>query len=80
MDCCEEMNARETIEAGGYTWKIPADSEGGSTVQTQGLPSRQAATNASTTLCKKYGRVAQYVKHRNLLLTGTAIFDFNCVR
>jgi len=76
----KEMNARGTIDAGGYTWRIPADSEGGNTVQTRGLPGRQAATEASNTLCKKYGRIAQYASRDHILLTGLAIFNFNCVR
>ena len=75
-----EMKARGTIEGGGYTWQIPAESEGGNTIQTRGLPSRQAATEASTKLCKKYGRVAQYDSQKSILITGTMIFNFNCVR
>jgi len=75
-----EMEARGTIEGGGYTWKIPAESEGGNSIQTHGFPGKQAATDASTKLCKKYGRIAQYVSHRAILITGTSIFEFNCVR
>lgn len=76
----DEMHARGTIEAGGYTWQIPVDSEGGNQVQTHGFPSVQAATDASTILCKKYGRVAQYVSQRGLAVTALQIFTFNCVR
>jgi uncharacterized protein YceK len=72
--------ARGTIEAGGYTWEIPDESEGGNTVSTHGLPPKQAATEASSILCKKYGRVAQFVKKDGILLTGLQIFSFNCVR
>jgi hypothetical protein len=75
-----ETEARGTIEAGGYTWRIHADSEGGNRISTQGLPSQQHATDAATTLCKKYGRVAQYVKRDSIPLTGFAAFNFNCVR
>lgn len=75
-----EMEARGTIEAGGYTWRIPTEYEGGNSVRTQGLPSRQAATEASNKLCKKHGRIAQYVTQRNILMTGSVTFDFNCVR
>lgn len=75
-----ETKARGTIESGGYTWTIPTDSEGGNTIKTYGLPSRQAATDVSSKLCKKYGRVAQYVDQHPILLTGAMIFDFNCVR
>ncbi len=75
-----EMEARGTIEAGGYTWKIRADSEGGNSIQTRGLPGRQAATDASNQLCKKHGRISQFVDRKGLLFTGLAIFNFNCVR
>ena len=75
-----ETRQRGTIESGGYTWQIPADSEGGNTVQAQGLPSRQVATTVSSTLCKRHGRVAQFVSQRGVFITGTQIFDFNCVR
>ncbi len=75
-----EMEARGTIEAGGYTWKIPADSEGGNTIQTNGLPSKQAATEASNQLCKKYDRIAQFASRRSILIAGTMIYEFNCVK
>jgi hypothetical protein len=75
-----ETKARGTIEGGGYTWDIPADSAGGNTIQTSGLPSKQAATEASTKLCKKYGRIAQFVNRTDILLLGVVAFDFNCVR
>lgn len=75
----DEMEARGTIETGGYTWKIPAESAGGNTIETRGLPSKQAATEASDKLCKKHDRVAQFVKQRSFL-TGSVVFDFNCVK
>jgi len=74
-----ETEARGTIEAGGYTWTIPADSAGGNTIQTRGLPSKQAATEASDKVCKKHDRVAQLVKQKGSI-TGLVTFDFNCVK
>lgn len=76
----EETKARGTIESGGYTWEIPAESEGGNTIRTHGLPSKQAATDASNILCKKHGRIAQFVDQEGILLLGLMIFNFNCVR
>ena len=75
-----ETQARGTIETGGYTWKISADSEGGNTIRAHGLPGRQAATDASSQLCKKYDRIAQVVRRKPILLIGAVKFDFNCVR
>jgi hypothetical protein len=76
-----DTKARGTFESGGYTWAIPADSAGGNTIRTHGLPSRQIATTASDTLCNKYGRVAQYIdKKGSSLVLGLAVFNFNCVR
>lgn len=75
-----ETEARGTIENGGYTWKIQADSAGGNSIYTHGLPDRQAATNVSNQLCKKHGRVAQFVKQDGSILTGIRVFDFNCVK
>ena len=41
-----DTKARETFESGGYTWAIPADTAGGNTIRTRGLPSQQIATTA----------------------------------
>ena len=76
----QDTKARGTIEAGGYTWKIPMESEGGNRVQTNGLPNQQAATEAASILCKKNGRIAQYVKQDGMPLLGVVWFDFNCVK
>jgi uncharacterized protein YceK len=76
-----ETKARGTFESGGYTWEIPADTAGGNTIRTHGLPSKQIATTASDTLCNKYDRVAQYVDNKGTsLLLGFVVFHFNCVR
>ncbi len=76
-----DTKARGTFESGGYTWEIPADSAGGNSIRTHGLPSRQIATTASDTLCNKYGRVAQYVDNKGTsLLLGFAVLNFNCVK
>ncbi len=75
-----EIKARGTIEAGGYTWEIRADSEGGNTIQTRGSPSKQNAIDAATKLCKKYGRIAQYISQERPSITTTIYFNFNCVR
>lgn len=76
----QETKARGTIEAGGYTWNILAESEGGNTISTNGLPSRQHATDASTILCKKNGRIPQFVKQTGVLLLAIQQFEFNCVK
>lgn len=72
--------ARGTVEAGGYTWSFPLESEGNVRVQTNGLPSRQIATTVASARCKKYGRVAQFVKQEAVFMLGVVWFDFNCVR
>jgi hypothetical protein len=74
----EATKARGTIDAGGYTWEIPQESEGGVTVRANGLPPRQAATDAASIVCKKYGRVAQFVKQDGSLILGFQQFEFNC--
>lgn len=75
-----ETKARGTIESGGYTWEVPMDTEGAVMVRTRGLPTRQAATEVASTLCKKYGRVAQFVRQRGSLVLGIQEFEFNCAR
>jgi hypothetical protein len=75
----EETKARGPLEVGGYTWRITAESESGNTVSTNGLPSRQYATEASNTLCKKYGRIAQFVKQTGSLLLGRHLNSIACV-
>lgn len=76
-----DTKARGTFESGGYTWEIPADTAGGNTIRTRGLPSKQIATTASDTLCNKYDRVAQYIDNKgSSLVLGLAVFNFNCVR
>ena len=74
-----ETRARGKIDAGGYAWSIHLDSEGGNSVTTHGLPNRQAATDASNVLCRKYGRTAQFIRHSGSLILGVQSFDFNCV-
>ena len=76
----EETKARGTIETGGYTWNIIADSEGGNTISTNGLPGRQPAVDASAILCKKYARIPQFTKQTGVLLFGIQQFEFNCVK
>ena len=77
----KEMEARGTIDAGGYTWEIPAESVGGNTVRANGIPSVQAATEASNILCQKNDRVAQFYKRtENTSLFGYQEYSFNCVR
>jgi len=76
----KETLARGTIEAGGYTWQIPAESVGGNSIETHGLPSKQAATEASDILCKKNDRVAQFVEQKSKLILGIQQFRFNCVK
>ncbi len=68
------------METGGYTWNILAESEGGNTISTNGLPSRQHATDASAILCKKNGRIPQFVKQTGVILLGIQQFEFNCVK
>jgi hypothetical protein len=75
-----QTKARGTIESGGYTWTIPMDTEGAVQVQTTGLPTRQAATEVGSRLCKKYGRVAQFVRQTGILMLGVQQFEFNCVK
>jgi hypothetical protein len=76
----EEMKARGTIEAGGYTWVIPLETEGNVTVRTNGLPPMQAGLEAGTIACKKFGRIAQFQKQDASLMLGMVSFSFNCVR
>lgn len=76
----EETKARGTIESGGYTWAIPMESEGAVAVRTNGLPTRSAATVVGSMLCKKHGRVAQFVRQSGSLILGFQQFEFNCVR
>jgi hypothetical protein len=76
----EETKARGTVETGGYTWNILAESEGGNTISTNGLPSRQHATDASAILCKKNGRIPQFGKQTGFILLGIQQFEFNCVK
>ena len=76
----KEMNDRGTIDAGGYTWKIPAESVGGNAVRANGVPSVQAATEASNLLCKKNDRVAQFVEQKSVMILGFQEFRFNCVK
>lgn len=75
-----ETKARGTIESGGYTWSIPLDTEGAVQVRTTGLPTRQAATEVGSRLCKKYGRVAQFVRQTGSVVLGVQQFEFNCVK
>ena len=75
-----ETKARGTIESGGYTWEIPMDTEGAVQVRTNGLPTRQAATEVGSQLCKKYGRVAQFANQTGSLILAFQQFEFNCVR
>ena len=76
----EETKARGTVETGGYTWNILAESEGGNTISTNGLPSRQNATDAAAILCKKNARIPQFSKQTGVLLLGIQQFEFNCVK
>jgi len=74
-----EIEARGTVEGGGYDWAIHDDYEGGNTIQTSGLPTKGAAAKASTQLCKKYGRIAQYESHQGSIV-GLWTYNFNCVK
>jgi hypothetical protein len=56
------------------------DTEGAVQVRTNGLPTRQAATEVGQMLCKKYGRVAQFAKQSGSLILGFQQFEFNCVK
>lgn len=76
----QEEKARGYFESGGYTWGITADSEGGNIVKTVGAAPVQAATTVSNMLCKKYGRIAQYVSQTPLSIVLVKEFTFNCVR
>ena len=71
---------RGVHEVGGYRWRIQAESEGGNKISTQGLPPRQTATEMANILCKKHGRIAQYVKTDSTLILGNVSFTFNCVK
>ena len=76
----KESAARGTIETGGYSWRILADSEGGNMISANGLPGIQPATDAAMSLCKKYKRIAQFSKRSGSLLLGVQQFQFNCVK
>lgn len=69
-----------TVQAGGYTWYVTSESEGSIRIQANGIPNRQPASEAATIICKKYGRVAQFVKSDPSLIGGFTAYDFNCVK
>jgi ABC-type phosphate transport system substrate-binding protein len=69
-----------TVQAGGYTWYITSESEGSIRIQANGIPNRQPASEAAGIICKKYGRVAQFVKSDPSLIGGFTAYDFNCVK
>ena len=56
------------------------ESVGGNAIEAHGFPSKQAATEASDILCKKHGRVAQFVEQESKLILGIQKFRFNCVK
>ncbi|MBZ0093398.1 MAG: hypothetical protein K8F27_14400 [Sulfuricellaceae bacterium] len=76
----EQEKALGTIESDGYTWHIQDDSEGGNTIYAVGDPNKAQATKVASMLCKKYGRIAQFVRKKPLSLVMTSDFDFNCVK
>jgi hypothetical protein len=76
----EATKARGTIEAGGYTWAIPLETEGTVTVRTNGLPPKQAGLEAGAIACKKFDRIAQFQKQDGSLILGFQSFTFNCVK
>jgi len=73
----KEIEARGTVEGGGYDWAIHDDYEGGNTIRTYGYPRKSDGRKASMKLCEKYGKTTEYSDKQKYL--GAMQYEFNCV-